>query len=112
MSSDLFFFGALTGAIILTQIVWRRASPIGHIVNRWVRWAVFSLCGAKLLSDALDRPYWLLAAMLALLWLALETLYNWIAIKAISASRLPLFPRFAPSAGDIELIQHPRFRKL
>jgi len=40
------------------------------------------------------RPYWVLALCAFLSWFLIETIYNWIAISALSRSPAPLFPKF------------------
>lgn len=114
MDADLLFFTSLILAIIITQVAQRKASPIGYIINRWIRWIVFSLCGAKLLLDFswTNRPFWLFALALALAWLLLETLYNWFVIKALSNSDIPLFPKYTVNSDGVDLLLHPRFQKL
>jgi hypothetical protein len=49
-----------------------------------------------------ERPFWVLALTTFLLWLLLETLYNWIAISALSQSSVPLFPRFTVNTSGEE----------
>jgi hypothetical protein len=80
------------------------ASPVMAIINRWLRWISFSLAIA-LLTDFWGwsgRPFWVLASAAFLLWLMMETLYNWLAISALSQSQVPLFPRFAPNTTGEE----------
>ena len=74
----------------------RVASPIVSIANRWVRWVLFSVTVAFVDETfALSgRPFWIVAAVAFIAWFLLESAYNWAAIRALSLSPLPLFPRF------------------
>ena len=80
------------------------ASPVLAIVNRWMRWVAFSLAIALLTEyfGWTGRPFWVLAVSAFLLWLLMETLYNWLAISALSQSAVPLFPRFTVNSSGEE----------
>lgn len=82
----------------------RVASPIVAIANRWVRWLLFSGCVAFIANyfGWIDRPMWVIAAMAFIVWFLLESVYNWAAIRALSLSPLPLFPRFTLNTGGDE----------
>lgn len=85
------------GLSILTSILKNRSiSPQLGILNRWFRWFGITLGLAYLIYESTwsTRPYWSLAAICFLSWLLLETLYNWIAITALSRSSFNLFPYF------------------
>ena len=86
----------ILASIALAQINQRLASPLLAIADRWLRWGVFSLGAARVCSDyqLVDRPFWVLTILAFALWFLGETLYHWIAISALSASSLPLFPRY------------------
>lgn len=77
--------------------------PAVTIANRWVRWILFSL-GIGYLAEELawtDRPFWAVAGAAFLGWFIVESMYHWLAIRALSLSPLPLFPRFvANSSGE------------
>ncbi|HQF39918.1 MAG TPA: hypothetical protein PK322_12435 [Opitutaceae bacterium] len=78
--------------------------PAVTIANRWVRWILFSL-GVAFLSDELgwsDRPLWSVAAVAFLGWFLVESVYHWLAIRALSLSPLPLFPRFVVNTSGEE----------
>ncbi len=92
----------------------RFGSPIISIVDRWLRWFVFAFLAAQVCRDfqLVDRPYWVLAAAFFLLWFLGETLYNWLAISALSASPLPLFPRYTVNQSGEEWPVQPRFLKI
>ena len=102
MNADFLFFLALTVAIIFSQLSLHMASPVMSIANRWIRWMVFSLCGAKLVMDfeLTDSSYWSISLAMILLWLLLETIYNWFMIKMLSMSRIPLFPKYSSASEN------------
>jgi hypothetical protein len=100
---DVLAYFIIFGAALSMSAAWwnsRRASPVLAIFNRWLRWVFFSLAAAYLMHAFgwSDRPYWVLAATVFMVWFLLETLYNWLAISTLSKSDIPLFPRF--SAND------------
>ena len=71
-------------------------SPLISIVNRWLRWIVFSLVVATLVTRFgwTGRPYESIAVIAFLIWFLLESVYTWIMIAFLSRSPIPLFPRF------------------
>lgn len=88
---------SVIGLSILTSILKNRSiSPKMGILNRWFRWFGISLGIAYFThqSEWSSRPFWSLAVICFLSWLLLETLYNWIAITALSRSSFNLFPYF------------------
>jgi hypothetical protein len=100
--------------LALVQLNQRMGSPILSIVDRWLRWLVFAFGAAQICREGnlIDRPYWVLAASAFLLWFLGETLYNWLAISALSVSPLPLFPRYAPNQSGEEWPVQPRLLKI
>jgi len=105
---------AIIGSLVLMQINHRMASPVLAIVDRWLRWLVFAFGAAQLCRDfsLIDRPYWALAGIFFILWFLCETLYNWLAISALSVSPLPLFPRYANNSSGEEWPVQPRLMKI
>ncbi len=104
---DVMAYTIIGGGALFALTAWwnsRRACPVLGIVNRWLRWVVFSLAAAYLIQSFgwSSRPYWVLAATAFLVWFLLETLYNWLAIHALSRSDIPLFPRFSTNNGGQE----------
>jgi hypothetical protein len=78
--------------------------PAVTIAIRWVRWILFSLVVAYL-ADQLkwtDRPIWSVAMLGFLGWFLVESVYHWLAIRALSLSPLPLFPRFVVNSSGEE----------
>ncbi|MBE2215417.1 MAG: hypothetical protein IAE82_16200 [Opitutaceae bacterium] len=80
------------------------ASPVLAIVNRWLRWISYSLLVAWLMDflALTGRPFTVLAVTAFLLIFLIETLYNWLAISALSQSPIPLFPKFSINASGEE----------
>ncbi len=91
-----------------------RGSPIIGIINRWLRWILFSLAIAFIVQEAgwSTRPFWSIALIAFLTWFLLETVYNWIAINALSHSEVPLFPRFSKNEEGDEWPAQARYLKV
>lgn len=107
----------LAGAIaslVLFSLNQRLASPVIAIFVRWLRWLLFAFGGAFLAIEWgwSDRPFWVLTLALFLCWFLLETLYNWMAISALSQSALPLFPRYVVNISGEEWPTHPRLLRV
>lgn len=107
---------ALVGLFVLWALLsWLMAysaHPALSILIRWVRWVLFALLFAVAVSglEALSgRPLWLLMVTGALLWLLLETLYNWVAITALSRGGYALFPVFRHNSGGDEWPANKRY---
>jgi hypothetical protein len=99
-----FILAAIIVSLVLMQINQRVASPLLSIADRWLRWFVFAFGAAQMCRDfdLIDRPFWVLSAVFFLVWFLGETLYNWLAISALSVSPLPLFPRYAINSSGEE----------
>ena len=71
-------------------------APSFLLLGRWFRWFLFGAIFAYTLKtfEFSHRPDWVHFLTGFALWFVLETGYNWIAIKALSRSELPLFPEF------------------
>ena len=114
MEIQYLILAAILLSIVLVQLNQRYASPLLAIADRWLRWWVFAFGAAQLSRDFewIDRPYWVLVFAFFLLWFLGETLYNWLAISALSVSPLPLFPRYAINASGEEWPVQPRLLKV
>jgi hypothetical protein len=114
MDTQYLILGAIILSLVLVQLNQRLASPLLAIADRWLRWVVFAFGAAQLCRDfeLVDRPYWVLVAAFFLLWFLGETLYNWLAISALSVSPLPLFPRYAINSSGEEWPVQPRLLKI
>ena len=114
MEIQYLILGAIVVSLVLVQLNQRLASPLVAIADRWLRWMVFAFGAAQLCQDfkLIDRPYPVLVAAFFLLWFLGETLYNWLAISALSVSPLPLFPRYAINSSGEEWPVQPRFLKI
>ena len=114
MISDYALLTAIILSLGLLQLNQRQGSPALAILNRWLRWFIFAFGAAAVAEDSgwTDRSYPVLVAAFFLVWFLLETLYNWLAIHALSVSPMPLFPRFAANQTGEEWPTLPRFLKL
>ena len=101
-------------SLVLMQINQRVASPLLAIADRWLRWFVFAFGAAQMCRDfeLVDRPYWVLTVVFFIVWFVGETLYNWLAISALSISPIPLFPRYAVNTSGEEWPAQPRLLKI
>ncbi|WP_043585206.1 hypothetical protein [Geminisphaera colitermitum] len=109
-----FVYGAMIASLAIMQINQRRVSPMLAIVNRWLRLLIFSLGGAVVIRglEWTDRPLPALALALLLVWFLGDTIYSWLAIKALSLSTLPVFPRFSVNSSGEEWPTDPRFLRV
>jgi hypothetical protein len=114
MQVSYFIFGAILLSFLLMQLHQRLGSPIVAIIDRWLRWIIFPIVGAKLCQDfqLIDRPLWVLALAGFIIWFLVETLYNWLAIAALSVSPFPLFPKYSVNGSGEEWPVQPRFLKI
>ncbi|MBC7367604.1 MAG: hypothetical protein H7343_12485 [Undibacterium sp.] len=114
MEIQYFILAAILLSLVLVQLNQRYASPALAIADRWLRWLVFAFGAAEFCRnlELVDRPYWVLVATFFLLWFLGETLYNWLAISALSVSPLPLFPRYAINSSGEEWPVQPRLLKV
>ena len=83
-------------SVILPILAGRMSLPILNVFGRWIRWFLFAALIAFFLYlfELSFRPHWVHFVTGLALWFLIETGYNWIAIKALSYSELPLFPTF------------------
>ena len=90
----LFILAAVT--VSLPILGGRFSVPSFLLLGRWFRWFLFGVFFAYALKtfEFSLRPDWVLFLTGFALWFVIETGYNWIAIKALSRSELPLFPEF------------------
>lgn len=90
-------------SVLLPLLAGRLSVPILHVFSRWLRWFLFAALFAFFLQvfELSFRPGWVHFITGLGLWFVLETGYNWLAIKALSRSELPLFPTFRQNSdGD------------
>jgi len=99
---------------VLAKVNQRTASPVVSILDRWLRWFVFAFGVAQMARDfqLINRPYWVLVTVFFILWFLGETLYNWVAISALSVSPLPLFPRYTLNQSGEEWPVQPRLLRI
>jgi hypothetical protein len=83
-------------AVVLSVSFIRGGKPSAAILARWSLW-FFAAAGSAILLGKFhisSKPMWATALFCWLLWMLMETLYNWVAIDALSRSGLPLFPKY------------------
>jgi hypothetical protein len=114
MDSAYIIVIAMLVSLVLFQLNQRMASPVLAIVNRWLRWMIFAIGGALIATyfGWIERPFWTVALAFFLIWFLCETLYNWLAIQALSVSPLPLFPKFSVNTSGEEWPTAPRLLKI
>lgn len=114
MQPSYFLIPVMVLSLLLLKINQYFASPVLGLINRWLRWFVMAggLAEISLYFGWLQRPYATLFVVYFIAWFWLDGVYRWLAIKAVSLSPLPLFPRFTVNlAGDEWPVQR-RFLKL
>jgi len=116
-SSELYQWLLFTVAIItvlLPMLGNRLSIPAFLVIGRWTRWLLFGALFAYFLKtfELSFRPNWVHFVTGLALWFVLETGYNWIAIKALSRSELPLFPEFYENEDGDEWPADKRFIEL
>ena len=96
--------GCFVISLLLHLLNSRVLLPAVTIAIRWVRWILFSLVVAYLAEQLkwTDRPTWAVAVLGFLGWFLVESVYHWLAIRALSLSPLPLFPRFVVNSSGEE----------
>ncbi|HNX04312.1 MAG TPA: hypothetical protein PKI32_02360 [Opitutales bacterium] len=98
-------------AVILSISAMRSGRPGSIILAKWALWICVSL-GVATTIQALGlsaRPLWVTALFCFLLWTLLETLYNWVAIDALSRSGIALFPPYKVNENGSEWPADPAF---
>jgi hypothetical protein len=111
---SLFLAPALAVLLLLFYINLRVASPILAIMIRWLRWILFAIFSAQANEQLaiIDRPFWVIALVVFILWFLLESGFNWLKVSAISLSPLPLFPRYQINTGGDEWPTQPRLLRV
>lgn len=93
---EYLLLGLAVVSVLLPLLAGRTGMPILHVFSRWLRWFLFAALFAFFLDvfELSFRPAWVHFITGLGVWFVLETGYNWLAIKALSRSELPLFPAF------------------
>lgn len=114
MEPSYFILIAFAVSLVLARVNQRTASPLVSILSRWIWWFVFAFGAAQMCRDfhLINRSYPVLVVIFFIVWFLCETLYNWLAISALSVSPLPLFPRYALNQSGEEWPVQPRFLKV
>ena len=94
--TQLILFIVALLSVIFPLLGGRFGIPGLLLIGRWLRWFVFAALFAYFIRyfEFSFRPDWVHFVTGFALWFVIETGYNWIAIKALSRSELPLFPQF------------------
>ncbi len=103
ISVEYLLFALAIITVILPMAAGRLNMPVLNVFARWIRWFLFAALFAFFLQlfELSFRPVWVHLVTGLALWFVIETTYNWVAIKALSRSDLPLFPKFRPNTdGD------------
>ncbi|MGZ0707784.1 hypothetical protein ACWPKO_05560 [Coraliomargarita sp. W4R53] len=100
--------------VLLPMLGNRLSMPTFLVIGRWTRWFLFAALFAYFLEifQLSFRPTWVHFVTGFAFWFVLETGYNWIAIKALSRSELPLFPEFYVNEDGDEWPADARFIEL
>ncbi len=108
---EYLLLGLAVFSILLPLLAGRMSLPILHVFSRWLRWFLFAALFAFFLEVfALSfRPAWVHLVTGLAVWFVIETGYNWLAIKALSRSELPLFPAFRENTDGDEWPADERF---
>lgn len=101
-------------SLTLSFVASRQGSPVLAILGRWARWGFIAvLCAGTIrLFGWSAYPLTVLLGVSFLGFFLLETLYNWVAISALSRSNLPLFPRYEESESGEQWPSEPAFISL
>jgi hypothetical protein len=101
-------------SLVITKANHSFAYPVLAVVNRWIRWFVVAGCLAEisLYFGWFDRSFGILYFVYFITWFWMDSVYRWLTIKAISASPLPLFPRFIINRSGDEWPVQRRYLKL
>ncbi len=94
-------------ALILISLFLRffnryQPTPVRTILIHWLSWVSVAWLMAMVAHGfGVSRPFWVLFSCAFLLWFLLEGAYRWLAIRVLSYSTFPLFPRYFPNTtGD------------
>lgn len=102
----------VTGLLTLV-FLWLRHkvdSVLAGVVARWTRWLFAGTAFAWILHAFVfpEHAPALLWVVGLLFWFLLETSYNYVAIRALSQSGLPLFPRFKKKESQEDIWPNER----
>ncbi len=106
---------ALTLVLVGTAMKLRQVPAFGLVLlNRWVRWLLFGFGIAYLLREwgLSERPIWALAPSFLLVWILIESVYTWLAVKALSISEIPVYPNYRETSDEVAWPVLPYFVKV
>lgn len=95
-------YALISLSVVLTARIGTKPSLCLAIANRWVRWILMSLCFAYVVETLQwsTKPLWLVGVTAFFAWFLIETTYNWLVIKALNKSDIPLFPIYRRDTQD------------
>lgn len=109
---DIIAFTLVGLSFAISYLNYKWPQPLLSILNRWMRWLLFALLFTFIVNGLPEVPSWNMLPHVGaglLVYLLLETVYNWLAIGALSKSELPLFPTFRPNHQGDEWPAHKKF---
>ena len=108
---DLMLPLMLAGTMILGWINGRKSSVLVSIIYRWLLWITSATCAAYLsfLAGWFEKPFWVLYVVFFLAWFLAETVYYWVAIKALSNSSVSMFSSYNENPQGEEWPAQKRF---
>ena len=114
MQPVYFLVPAMLLSLLLLKLNQHYASPVLAIANRWVRWGVMAGGLAQMFQHFgwSERSFGVLFVLFVIVWWTTEGNSRWLAVRAMSVSALPLFPRFALNRAGDEWPVQGRFLKL
>lgn len=101
--------------LLLSFVNYQWDFPILVLLNRWIRWILFGCLFSVIyqrLSDSHQMDSIPLLVSGLLFYALLETIYNWIAIAALSKSGMALFPSFRLNRDRDEWPAHKRYHEI
>lgn len=90
----------LLGTTAISMGFIKVVNPLAHIVNRWMRWILTAMVMATFFAKPEEsilkdpKSFLTLFFLVFLVWLLLETVFNWIKVSLFSKSPIPMFPRY------------------
>ncbi|MFO8026704.1 MAG: hypothetical protein R6U56_03465 [Opitutales bacterium] len=111
---EYLLLGLAVVSVLLPLLAGRMGLPILHVFSRWLRWFLFAALFAFFIHifELSFRPAWVHFLTGLAVWFVIETGYNWLAIKALSRSELPLFPSFRENSDGDEWPADEHFIKM
>lgn len=109
MVQVLFLVIILSLTLLYGNILWN--SPFVAIINRWLRWILFSVLFAYFSKELewFDKPYFVLAITGFGGWFLIESIYTWFGIRTLNFSSVSLFPKYIPDTQGVNWPNNKHF---